>query len=717
MPDIFGSQDISYLTSDSFRSPELTPDDPYVDNFGFREEKLRSDPPTIRFPLFLPYYDMTQSVFEDSRMRHTYRQMLNDPNIAAPFQSLILSVAANELNFHPYQRRGEKLPDERNKEIADFTRWDFEERIVNGIAGMVWDIFSGALMDGYSVCEKVWDVHDHGMWNNHVILRDLKPKDTNQDLVLNIDAFRNIVTVQGLRYNAVIHFPPSYFLIYSHLGLFKNPTGRSAFRAVYSRYWLLDTVLKLRGWGCEKKAFPFVWAEWQNPSQQSKLEAALAKIKRDNWASVPPGVKLNAIEVAGRSDDMFDSFCRSLREEIVFGLQGATLQSMTGGDGAKRGSSDVHKDTADLWKWHLCEMFKHLLNNYDTGLIRELVDYNYANVEGYPKASVGGIDSAELAEDLNIDKGLQEMGYSLSKLDIGKRYGREEAEDEGDMLQQPGMQQSPEMVQNPGLDYMNGEENGNGTGVNGNGNGKPPNDEGKRHLNGDNKGKYAPYGVRVKGQADGTRKPKANIFSEIPENPETAPLRKPLEDEVPTWAGIDGPQAEKLLQGAMARGEDRMMELTRSAVTRLISSGPKAALRAKSLFTPEELADLTESLQVSNGMADLLGRSSIRLRQEQAAKFHEDMGISLFAPGNKIDKDFVNKFTEEETELCFGYGWLCHVDNRREILGREPQTEMAMLPGWTKSGDNIVEDDAGTVTGVVFRVTKAELEKIDQSER
>ena len=75
--------------------------------------------------------------------------------------------------------------------------------------------------------------------------------DVTKDVILLTDEFRNVVGVQGLRFNPGVTFDPSKFVIYRHMPLFDNPTGMSDLRAVYSRWWMLDTVLKLRAVGLE----------------------------------------------------------------------------------------------------------------------------------------------------------------------------------------------------------------------------------------------------------------------------------------------------------------------------------------------------------------------------------------------------------------------------------------------------------------------------------
>src|SRR5206468_1516252 len=104
--------------------------------------------------------------------------------------------------------------------------------------------------------------------------------------------------VRGLRYNAWEAFDPRDFVIYTHLGLFENPTGMSDFRAVYSRYWILDAVWKLRAMACDKRAIPLLVGLWKDPANRGNLERALAAARFQNWISAPADAQITAVNIA-----------------------------------------------------------------------------------------------------------------------------------------------------------------------------------------------------------------------------------------------------------------------------------------------------------------------------------------------------------------------------------------------------------------------------------
>ena len=397
------------------------------------EERFRSGPASTVFPWFGPW--QWDGSVETTQMRLAYRNMSSDPNCSAAVKGLIYAVASQDLRILPPNRKKK-----RDQKIASFVRWNLEEKLFEGVAGLVWNILSGGLVDGYSMNYKVYDCQSGGRYAGLWPVRELKAADTNNDVVLQTDSYRNIVGVLGLRFNAGIEFSPSEFLIYRHCPNYNSPIGTSSFRCVYKRWWFLQSVLALRGIAAEKTAIPFIWGRYKTPSQQTQLASLLAKVKSQNWAAVPEGVLLEVLNIAGSSESMFKSFCDDMREDIFLGIQHATLQALTGGAGEQRGSSDVHKRQTDLVRWYLSRGIECVLNDEQNGLVRDIVDLNFAGVKEYPRAVLTAVDKAELKLDLDLYKGLSELGLELSKQEIYDRFGVTPPEEKGDILKpkQPG---------------------------------------------------------------------------------------------------------------------------------------------------------------------------------------------------------------------------------------------------------------------------------------
>lgn len=375
-------------------------------------ERARSGPVGIRLPWFLPYFDDQQSLGETQSMRMAYRLMLASPEVKAAFLGKVLAVASLDIKVMPADRK-----DSADAKVAEFVRWNLEQALEGGIPELIWNIVSGALIDGYSVSEKVWYHEDQGEYAGRYCLRSVKPKDTGKDVVLVTDEFRNIIAVRGLRYNAAIDFSPANFLIFQHLPLWSVPTGMSDFRGVYSSWWMLDTVKKLRAQGLDKRSLPLLLGTFQTPQQQPSLAATMAQIRSRNWMTVPEGVRIDALNIAGMADSEFASAIQSLKHEIFLGIQGAILQALEGTTSDGRGNSMVHRSTADLFIWYLSQQVQSILNDRRRGLVKDIVDLNYAP-QRYPRVLLSAVDGNEIVAGMQTRKLVWEMGVPQSLAEI-----------------------------------------------------------------------------------------------------------------------------------------------------------------------------------------------------------------------------------------------------------------------------------------------------------
>lgn len=404
------------------------------------EERVNSGPSGIVLPAFLPWFG--DQVGETAEMRRAYRQMVTDSHVKSAFLGKLLAVAALDLKVAPADKTNR-----RDQEVADFVRWSLTDRLEGGIPGLVWSVIGHALIDGHSVCEKVLEYEDRGRYGGKVVLNSLKPKDVGNDVVLLTDQWRNVVGVQGLRYNAGEVFHPSQFVIYQHLSLFDSPVGTSDFRAAYRPWWIKDTAWKLRSVLMERRATPLLFGQWKTSSQKDGLEKALGLAKSLGWVSAPDDVKLQAIEMAGSADSIFDSAIKALCHEIVLSIQGAILQQLEGTTADGAGNSQVHRSTADLFVWHLAETMRTVLCGRRSGIVRDLVDLNYV-VSEYPTVKLGAVDVNELSQRWQYVQGLHQAGLDLSKEQLYNDFDMQPPKNKDDAL--PGQPPPSAGGQGPG---------------------------------------------------------------------------------------------------------------------------------------------------------------------------------------------------------------------------------------------------------------------------
>jgi hypothetical protein len=380
-------------------------------------ERVASGSWVEKLPWFLPYFD--DKMQETAEMRLWYRRMWQSPEVKAAVGTKIIQVAGLDPHFLPYNKR-----DDRDKKIAKFVEWNIMERLHDGLVGLVWNILAHGCTDGYAILEKCWALEEVGEWEGQIGLSALKPKMVDDDLVLEVDPFRNVTSLMGLRYNAGKHFDPRHFLIYSHMPFYGAPTGWSDLRSAYGSFWMLDTILKLRASGIEKRALPMLLGTYMNPNQKPSLDKALALAKSSNWLSAPEGCKVEAINLAMGSDTIFAAAVKDLAHRIFLAIKFAFLQNLEASEDTKQGNSQVHKSESELLPWFLSTNLMALFNNRDGGLVRDIVDLNYM-VTGYPKFKLSTTDINEQEKRLNIYLGLNKL-VDLSAEDVYDKFDAEQ---------------------------------------------------------------------------------------------------------------------------------------------------------------------------------------------------------------------------------------------------------------------------------------------------
>jgi hypothetical protein len=365
---------------------------------------------------------------ESPTIRARYREHLREPFIKAALLSKVWDVGSLTLGMTPDDPQSE-----RDKTIAEFAR-DNIANSVGGVRSVVESITIGALMDGYGLCHKRSKTQDRGKWAGRLMLDVLRPKDSQYfDLVF--DDFRNITAVRD-RYPAredMALLPPGDFVIVRHLSIFDSPYGMSDLRAADRAYCCIDAATKLRGIYLDKYIGPFLVGKYSDPTVRGDLGASLKEGRAGGWITVPKECDLEVISLAMGSEESFKSAIADWQQEIAISITGAFLQMTAGQVPGGAGRTDQHAKQAKLVRWYLARL---VCDTLDAQITPEYVDANFAGSPAYPKATLEGLDPAEILADLQVGELLLGMGLDLSKKEVRARSGYGPPEDDADTLVQ-----------------------------------------------------------------------------------------------------------------------------------------------------------------------------------------------------------------------------------------------------------------------------------------
>lgn len=388
---------------------------------------------------------------ETWEIREGYRRYaLKEPSVKAALLTKILAVAQLDLVVTPYDNANR-----HDREIAQWVKWSVT-RVKGGIAGLIWNIGFHALVDGFSVTEKVIDVipDDSPKYAGFWTMAQAKTKDS-RGIRFRLDTFKNVVGVRSMvAAQGGQDFSPADFIVFTHLPLFQSPFGVSDLRAANRAANLIEAAVKLRAILLENFSGPYLVGKAADKGTRDQIMEILKVARARGWIVIPEGASVEVINLATSAPDQFQNTIEDLRQEIVTAIQGAYLQLLEGGVTDGRGNTQVHKGVAELFQWFISTCVSSSLND---SLVADLVFPNYGRSVGLPTCQFGGIDPAAISAELDRFAKGQQLGKTLSAKQVSEVGGFDSAEDDADKL-------VPLQIQILKLQQQSGQGGGSGGG-------------------------------------------------------------------------------------------------------------------------------------------------------------------------------------------------------------------------------------------------------------
>jgi len=239
---------------------------------------------------------------------------------------------------------------------------------------------------GYSITEKVWDSKPEG-----IVLADLKPKKPH-NFNFTIDPYGNLLP-EGLVQNILLSLKPLpvyKFVILSNEFEYGNYYGVSDLEAAYRAWWTKDNSYKWLAQLLQRLGVPPVIAKYDvnkfSPKQVEDIKTVIKNMQGATSAAIP-NADGNAIEfwtpeLAGQATSVFkpalDMFNQDIARAVLMpGLLGLSPEAIQGSYARSR----IHFDVFLL----VVEQLRKRLEFVMQEVVKELVNYNYGEIEAYPQ--------------------------------------------------------------------------------------------------------------------------------------------------------------------------------------------------------------------------------------------------------------------------------------------------------------------------------------------
>jgi SPP1 gp7 family putative phage head morphogenesis protein len=274
-------------------------------------------------------------------------------------------------------------------EVAKFVTYCLEDGLESSNFKRNLMTILSALVYGFSVTEKIFKRFDSGDYKGSIGLKCLKTRPAHS-FEFHTDEFNNLVrlcqnTNKGPKYFTEEDL--KYFVIYSYHADnsgFDNMYGVSDLRAAYRPWFSKDMIIKFLNIYSERFGMGIVVGKYPKGLGQAELEQLKKMVKNlsvKTGFTIPEGVTFDILESAKQGQASFIETIKLYDAAIARSVLVPNLLGFT----------DINTGTYNLGEKHF-DLFMMILDNIrsemeelvNEQIIRDLVDYNYANITKYP---------------------------------------------------------------------------------------------------------------------------------------------------------------------------------------------------------------------------------------------------------------------------------------------------------------------------------------------
>lgn len=305
----------------------------------------------------------------------------------------------------------------KNQEIAEFVEYAF-----NQMSGSINDVLMQILLAldyGFSISEIVWKMFDYGPHSGKVGIKAIKSKKPHH-YDFETDEYSNILK-NGLIVSNMItgnqNLPINKFLLYTHQKEFGNWYGISDLRPAYRHWWSKDAIIKFWNIYLERYGQPITRGQY-NTNDKTIIDDMKAILK--NLQS-----KTSITHRKGQFDiDFLEPQRRSTadyKEALNFynrSIARAILIPDRLGEAGETGAYSQAKVHFDIFLWVVKKLRQDIAEIVmEEQLIRRLVNFNYGEVDEYPRFRFNPLTDEQKVELAKAFTDAVQKGSVLPTLD------------------------------------------------------------------------------------------------------------------------------------------------------------------------------------------------------------------------------------------------------------------------------------------------------------
>jgi hypothetical protein len=391
--------------------------------------KIYASPTVKLWPLRDELSNPTEETLE---MRAAYPALLKEPTLKASFFGSMHNVASLEMVCTPADYNNKM-----DREVAKFTRYYILRRRQTCLH-LVESMGYGGRIHGYSLSHKKRIKETVGPWAGKWVLKEFKPKPvTNNRIVPVVDEYNNLKAIQSNWPNRNEYHDPADFVFFTYLKLLGSLTGMSDFRAAKRACMFKEATIKLRMIALDKYTGPYLTAKYPGAQDalRKNLETELAKARAAGYIVMPDGCEVNVVDLTLKSTQEFRAAIEDFDREIAIATNFASLHIFTSqGPSDPRGDSQVQQKQSQIGDWYIAALMAETLQEQ---VVPEAVEDNFGAEYDHPIVSIGGVESGDILNELNVGSRVQSLGGGLEAREVYRRAGWTMPEGTPDVLLPP----------------------------------------------------------------------------------------------------------------------------------------------------------------------------------------------------------------------------------------------------------------------------------------
>lgn len=352
------------------------------------------------------FSEESNSTWRDEKRVEIVNEMRNgDATVQAALDAVKTPILSAEREIVPWSS------DKKDIEISEFVKKNLNEMPLRTLDEFLEEVCT--MFDfGHSVFEKIWAIKEDGM----IYIKDLAPRVQSS---IQAWALRNKAPGIIQRVRSDFSWEPSdadvkgrteFEIPFDKLVIFTNKkegddmTGRSILRSAYKHWRMKDGTYRITAVGIEKTAIGVPTGYLPEgitvgSDEYNAFDEALENVRANEKQKMllPSGYEWEFVTSNGGS---LGTICKDFIEHhdrrILLSVLAEFLDLGTGS-----GSYALSEDQSSFFLQAVEHRAKYIASQINRQVIKELVDYNFKDVEGYPEfkfTSVGTIDFKEMSE-------------------------------------------------------------------------------------------------------------------------------------------------------------------------------------------------------------------------------------------------------------------------------------------------------------------------------